>query len=169
MTKGADIYLICGATGAGKSTHSEALAQQVAGVRFSIDEWMQRLHNADQPETMSFDWFYERVQRNCAQMREVAERLVELGTPAIFDCGLTNKEERDIFANWAATRDYSVALHFVDVPTETRWQRVLKRNAEQAETFQFEVTRGMFDFIEGMWEAPETTEMAALNGVRISG
>ncbi len=169
MTKGADIYLICGATGAGKSTHAEALAKQVAGVRFSIDEWMQRLHNADQPETMRFEWFYERVQRNCAQMREVAERLVELGTPAIFDCGLTNKEERDIFANWAATRDYSVALHFVDVPTETRWQRVLKRNAEQAETFQFEVTRDMFDFIEGMWEAPETAEMSALNGVRISG
>jgi predicted kinase len=74
------------------------------GVRFSIDEWMQRLHNPDQPEELSFNWFYERVQRNCAQMRDVAERLGELGTPAIFDCGLTNKEERDIFADWAAKK-----------------------------------------------------------------
>ena len=167
MPDRADIYLICGATGAGKSTHAEALAQQVKGVRFSIDEWMQRLHNKDQPPEMSFDWFYERVQRNCAQMRDIAERLVELGTPAIFDCGLTNKEERDIFASWAAQKGYSVALHFVDVPTETRWQRVLKRNAEQAETFQFEVTREMFDFIEGLWEAPDEAEMAALNGERV--
>ena len=163
----ADIYLVCGATGAGKSTHAEALAQKLGGVRFSIDEWMQTLHNMDQPETLSFDWFYPRVQRNCTQMRAVAERLVELGTPAIFDCGLTNKTERDIFANWAAEKGYSVSLQFVDVPVETRWARTQKRNTEQAETFQFEVTREMFDFIESIWEAPDSAEMKALNGVRI--
>ncbi|NOR60890.1 MAG: AAA family ATPase [Rhodobacteraceae bacterium] len=167
MPDRADIYLICGATGAGKSTHAEVLAQRVKGVRFSIDEWMQRLHNKDQPEELSFDWFYERVQRNCAQMRDVAERLVALEVPAIFDCGLTNKTERDIFAGWAAEQSYRVALHFVDVPSKTRWQRVLKRNAEQAETFQFEVTRGMFEFIEGLWEAPNEAEMAALHGVHV--
>jgi len=167
MADCADIYLICGATGAGKSTHAEALTQKVKGVRFSIDEWMQRLHNKDQPAEMSFDWFYERVQRDCSQMRSIAERLAELGTPAIFDCGLTNKKERDIFAEWADKRGYKIALHFVDVPTDTRWRRVQKRNAEQAETFQFEVTRGMFDFIEGLWEAPTEDEMTTLNGVRI--
>lgn len=137
-------------------------------MRFSIDEWMQTLHNMDQPKTLSFEWFYPRVQRNCTQMRAVAERLVALGVPAIFDCGLTNKTERDIFADWAAEKGYRVALHFVDVPVETRWQRTQKRNREQAETFQFEVTREMFDFIEGMWEAPDSAEMATLNGVRIS-
>ena len=168
MGNSADIYLICGATGAGKSTYAEALTQEVAGVRFSIDEWMQQLHNADQPETMRFDWFYERVQRNCAQMRKLADRLVVLGTPAIFDCGLTNKTERDIFADWAAANGYTVALHFVDVPSETRWQRVQKRNHEQAETFQFNVTREMFDFIESIWEAPDPAEMSALNGMRVS-
>lgn len=165
--KVADIHLICGATGAGKSTYSEELAKDIRGVRFSIDEWLQRLHNADQPETMSFDWFYERVLRNCAQMQDVGARLVELGVPVIFDCGLTRKEERDIFVNWAAEAGYSVQLHFRDVPTETRWQRVQKRNAEKAETFQFEVTREMFDFIESMWEAPSDAEMSALHGVRV--
>ena len=168
MPQGADIYLICGATGAGKSTHAEALAKQVAGVRFSIDEWMQQLHNQDQPEPPQFEWLIERVKRNWAQMRTVAERLAEIGTPAIFDCGLTTKQERDIFANWAADLGLSVALHVVDTPTDTRWQRVQKRNTEQAETFRFNVTREMFDFIESMWEAPDEAEMAALNGVRIT-
>ena len=59
------IHLVSGPTGAGKSTYSGALTDDLGGVRFSIDEWMQRLHNQDQPEQMSFDWFYERVQRNC--------------------------------------------------------------------------------------------------------
>jgi predicted kinase len=164
----ADIYLVCGATGAGKSTYSEELAQSLDGMRFSIDEWMQRLHNADKPDENLFEWFYERVQRNCAQMRSVAERLVVLGVPAIFDCGLTNKLERDIFVNWAVDQGFSVQLHFRDVPTDIRWQRVQKRNAEQAETFQFEVTRDMFDFIESMWEAPSDEEMTRLMGKRIT-
>lgn len=164
----ADIHLVCGATGAGKSTYSEALAQSIGGMRFSIDEWMQRLHNADKPDDNLFEWFYERVQRNCAQMRDVAERLVALDVPAVFDCGLTNKIERDIFVKWAEEQGFSVQLHFRDVPTDIRWQRVQKRNAEQAETFQFEVTRDMFDFIESMWEAPDDEEMTRLNGKRIT-
>ncbi|MBV1867998.1 MAG: ATP-binding protein [Marinosulfonomonas sp.] len=153
------IYLVCGCTGAGKSTYSARLAQDIGGVRFSIDEWMQHLHNADQPKEMSFNWFYERVQRNCSQMRRVAKRLAELSVPAIFDCGLTNSQERAIFADWAETQGFSYELHFIDVDPKTRWRRVQKRNAEQAETYQFEVTRPMLDFIEDLWEAPTNAEM----------
>ncbi len=163
-----DIHLVCGATGAGKSTYSEALAKSIGGVRFSIDEWMQRLHNQDQPEQMSFDWFYARVQRNCAQMRDVADKLALLGVPTVFDCGLTNKVERNIFVDWARGNGYAVQLHFVDVPADIRWGRVQKRNTEQAETFQFEVTRPMFDFIESLWDAPTEIEMTALSGKRIT-
>ena len=163
-----DIHLVCGATGAGKSTYSDVLARSVGGVRFSIDEWMQALHNQEQPEELLFDRFYERVQRNCTQMRSVADQLVSLGVPAVFDCGLTNRQERDIFADWARDKGYSVQLHFVDAPPGVRWSRVEKRNAEQAETFQFEVTRAMFDFIESLWEPPTETEMQALSGKRIT-
>jgi predicted kinase len=163
-----DIHLVCGSTGAGKSTYSEDLAQSIGGVRFSIDEWMQQLHNMDQPEQMSFDWFYERVQRNCVQMRNVAKRLAELNVPSVFDCGLTNKKERDIFAQWTIDQGFSAQLHYVDVATDIRWQRVQKRNSEQAETFQFEVTREMFDFIDTIWEAPSPAEMAELSGKRIT-
>ncbi len=164
----ARVHLICGATGAGKSTYSAGLAQDIRGVQFSIDEWMQRLHNADQPAEMRFEWFFERVQRNTAQMRAMAEQLCELGIPAIFDCGFTNSAERAIFADWAEEMGYSVQLHFVDVPAETRWGRVQQRNHEQAETFQFEVTRPMFDFIESIWEAPSDAEMARMSGIVVT-
>ncbi len=161
----ARIHLICGATGAGKSTYSAGLTTDIRGVRFSIDEWLQRLHNADQPAEMRFEWFYERVQRNCAQMRAVAEQLCEIDVPAVFDCGLTNADERAIFADWAEEMGYSMQLHFVDVPSDIRWTRVQKRNLEQAETFQFEVTRYMFDFIESIWEPPTDEEMVRMSGV----
>ena len=131
----AQVHLVCGATGAGKSTYAQALASRTGGVRFSIDEWMERLHNPDQPAELSFDWFYERVQRNCAQMRSVAERLAQIGVPSVFDCGLTNATERAIFADWAADRGFSTQLHFIDVAPDIRWERVQKRNSERAETF----------------------------------
>lgn len=166
--KTARIHLICGATGAGKSTYSAGLATDIRGVRFSIDEWMQQLHNADKPDEMRFEWFYERVQRNCAQMRAIAEQLCEIDVPAVFDCGLTNAAERTIFADWAEEKGYSVQLYFVDVPADIRWNRVQKRNAEQAETFQFEVTRYMFDFIESIWEPPTDAEMRRMSGVVVN-
>ncbi len=156
------IHLVCGPTGAGKSTYSEQLAQDLSGVRFSIDEWMERLHNPDKPGEMLFQWFYERVQRNCAQMRDVAARLAEIGVPSVFDCGLTNATERAIFADWAEELGLSCRLHFVDVPKDMRWGRVEQRNLQQAETFQFHVTRDMFDFIERLWEPPTEAEQARL-------
>jgi len=161
------IHLVCGATGAGKSTYSDALARDINGVRFSIDEWMEGLHNKDQPEEMSFDWFYERVQRNCAQMRKLSEQLCRIGVPSVFDCGLTNATERAIFADWAEQAQYPYVLHFVDVPADLRWGRVQKRNAEKKETFQFEVTREMFDFIESIWEAPTKAEAARMKINRV--
>ena len=78
-----DIHLVCGCTGAGKSTYSFQLADELRGVRFAIDEWMERLHNADKPVELRFEWFYERVQRNCLQMRKMAEQIVRLGTPCV--------------------------------------------------------------------------------------
>lgn len=164
----ARIHLVCGATGAGKTTYSAGLAIDLRGVRFSIDEWMQRLHNADKPDELRFEWFFERVQRNCAQMRAVAEQLCEIDVPAVFDCGFTNAAERAVFADWAEEMGYSVQLHFVDVPADIRWERVQQRNREQAETYQFEVTREMFDFIERIWEPPSDAEMARMSGAVIT-
>ena len=59
------IHLVCGLTGAGKTTYSERLRRDLAGVRFSVDDWNRRLFFMDRQPTADFDWFYERVQRCC--------------------------------------------------------------------------------------------------------
>jgi hypothetical protein len=45
------------------------------------------------------------------------------------------------------------------------------RNAQKGETYQlgFDVTREMFDFVEGIWEPPTDAEMLAYDGVGSSG
>ncbi len=163
----AQVHLVCGLTGAGKSTYAEALRRDLQGVRFSIDEWNNRLFFMDRHPASDFNWFYDRVQRSCAQMRATAQQVLEAGVPVIFDCGFTDRKERQIFYDWAGALNRDVALHFVDVDIETRWQRVRKRNTEKGETFMLEVTREMFDFMETIWEAPGLDEMTRYGGRRI--
>ncbi|MFK5983796.1 MAG: ATP-binding protein, partial [Flavobacteriaceae bacterium] len=57
-------------------------------------------------------------------------------------------------------------LHFLDIPKETRWERIQKRNSEKGETFEFEVSKEDFDFMESWFEKPTISEMK--DGVKIS-
>jgi len=160
----AKIHMVCGLAGAGKSTYSESLRRDLGGVRFSIDEWNGRLFLMDRDPTSDFNWFYERVQRCGAQMRDTAQQIVNAGVPVVFDCGFTNRIEREVFYDWAAEQGFATVLHFLDVPEDVRWQRVQQRNAEQGETFVMEVTRSMFDFMQTLWVAPDDQEMALYDG-----
>ena len=97
MPKRGKVHIVCGLTGAGKSTFCETLRRDLGGVRFSIDKWNGRLFLMDRDPTSDFEWFYERVQRCCAQMRDTAEQIVNAGVPVVFDCGFTNRKERNVF------------------------------------------------------------------------
>ncbi|MCB1368331.1 MAG: ATP-binding protein [Rhodobacteraceae bacterium] len=162
------VHMITGLTGAGKSTYAEALARDISGVRMSIDDWMANLFFMERSPTSDFDWFYERVQRCCAQMRATAEQVLEAGRPVVFDCGFTNAHERGIFYDWADGLGHGVCLHYLDVSPEIRWRRVEQRNAERGPTFALEVTREMFDFMSGIWQAPTPREMAERNGQHVN-
>ena len=160
--------MVCGLTGAGKSTYSEKLRKKCGGVRFSIDEWNNTLFFMDRNPASDFDWFYERVQRSCSQMRQTSEQILAAGVPVILDCGFTNSQERTIFYDWADGQGFQVTLHFIDVSEDIRWSRVQKRNTQKGETFMIEVTRPMFDFMQNLWEAPDDQEMAQRNGKYIA-
>src|SRR5689334_16988583 len=43
------VHLICGSTGAGKTTYARRLADEIGAVVFSIDEWMAALFWMDAP------------------------------------------------------------------------------------------------------------------------
>jgi predicted kinase len=164
------VHLVCGSTGAGKSTYALALAQRIGAVRFSIDEWMADLFWPDAPQPIEAGWALERIERCYRRIWATATSVAERGVPCVLDLGFTTRAARARFADLARTAGLGVRLHFVDVPVEERWRRVQARNAGQGGTrhLAFEIDRGMFDFVEGMWEPPGEAEMAALDGVRAS-
>jgi predicted kinase len=163
------IHLICGSTGAGKTTYSLQLSERLGGVRFSIDEWMAALFWMDTPQPLDPDWSMERVERCIAHIWAITEQVASRGVPCVLDLGFGRADHRAMFMRWANEATLPAQLHFVDVPVEERWRRVETRNVDKGETYQlsFDVTREMFDFVESMWEPPNNAEMLAYNGVRV--
>ncbi len=165
----AEIILIVGSTGAGKTTYARRLAEELGGVRFSIDEWMTTLFWADSPQPIEFAWTMERIARCEAQIFAMVRQLAARGVLALLDLGFTTKEHRDKFRALAAEAGLSAAVHFIDVPADERWYRVNRRNRERGETYAMQVDRQMFDFMDAMWEPPLEAEWSADGGLRING
>jgi predicted kinase len=157
-------HIICGSTGAGKSTYAKRLANDIGGVHFAIDEWMVALFWKDSPDPIEFEWAMERVNRCEEQIAATAIQCLTRGIPAILDLGFTKATHRQKFADIAASAGVNISLHYLEVPADVRWARVEQRNTQKGETFSLEVNRDMFNFVENMWEAPDEDEMRRLNG-----
>lgn len=162
------IHLICGSTGAGKTTYATKLCRELGALPLSIDDWMVTLFGPDQPTPMSWPWIEERLQRCERQIMTTALQLDRLGASAILDLGLQRIDQRRRIANQASAAGAAVRLHVLDVDAAERWRRVESRNEAPGETYRVTVTRFMFDFIETIWQPPTVDEMAALDGVRVT-
>jgi len=153
------VHLICGSTGAGKTTYSLALADRLGAIRFSIDEWMAALFVQDWPPTPDLAWALERTARCEAQMWRMADQLLARGIDVIFDVGLSKREHRDRFRARAAHVGASTRLHFLDVDAEVRRARVHRRNVEKSGSYSFDVNDEMFDFMETYFDRPSADEL----------
>jgi predicted kinase len=160
----AQVILVAGPTGAGKTTYAIDLAKRVGGVRFSIDDWMTAMFWMDSPRPIEFEWTMARIGRCEAQILDQVATLSALGVPSILDLGFTRADHRARFAAAATNIGATVSLHWIDVSTQERWQRVQQRNAEKGQTFAMNVDRDMFDFMEGQWQSPGDEEITAMNG-----
>lgn len=162
------IHLICGSTGAGKTTYSGRLSRELNALPLSIDDWMVTLFAPDQPGRPDWTWIEERLMRCERQMMTTALELHRLGVSTILDLGLQRIDQRRRIADQVSMAGAAVRLHFLDVDAAERWRRVEGRNTAPGETYRVTVTRFMFDFIETIWQPPTPDEMTALDGVRVT-
>lgn len=163
----AQVHLVVGSTGAGKSTYSKAWALEHRAMRFAIDEWMVGLFGKDQPEEAGFDWYSDRIERCTNQIWGACVQLLALEQSVVLEIGLTQRSARSEFYQRVNAAGHECQLHVIEAPRELRWQRVEQRNRERGETYSLEVTRGMFDFVEGMWEQPDDAECAAQHAIKM--
>ena len=156
----ATLNVIFGPCGAGKTTYAHAFAKRERAVAFILDDWMAAMFGPDMPQPIQYEWMIERVGRCEAQIWSLAAGVIATGTSVILDIGLMRQTDRARVRGIAEATGLPLQFHFVDAPTEVRRARVQQRNVIRGESFAIDVPPDMFDFIEGVYEAPEPDELA---------
>jgi predicted kinase len=164
------IHIVCGSTGAGKTTYATRLAEELDGIRFSIDEWMAALFWMDSPDPIDPAWTMARIERCNRLIWQTATGVAAGGMACILDLGFSTAKQRAEVMALAADHELPVQLHYLAASREERWRRVKARNArpDGSNQLPFAVTREMFDFVEGLFEPPSDEELRAADGVVLS-
>lgn len=155
------IHLVIGPVGAGKSTLVRQLVQQHRAVPLNLDDWMATLFSADRPDTADvMAWYVPRTLRCLEQIWKTAKAVLDAGGNVVLEVGLIQQHQRDAFyarmGPWAET----MVVYVLDAPREVRRERVLRRNAEQGETFSMVVPPHIFELASDLWQPPGEAECA---------
>lgn len=90
---------------------------------------------------------------------DLVRQLENSKTDSILDLGLSKFEHHEKFRKFAALNNYELTIHLLEISKDIRLDRILKRNTEKGETFEFEVSKADFDFMENWFEKPTEKEM----------
>lgn len=111
----ADIHLLAGLNGAGKTTLARKLAETLPGVRFSLDEWMLRLHGL----RFDDDRYPELAQRCRELIWDTAAQVLAANVDVILDWNMWSRERRADAVHRAKALGITPHLHYLVVPLET--------------------------------------------------
>jgi predicted kinase len=154
----AQLHLVVGPVGAGKSTFAAALCAEHAAIRLTLDDWMSSLFSMDRPEVGVMSWYVERTERCIGQIWKVARSLLELGTSVVLEIGLIQQRDRLAFYDRVGAYDLGLTIHVLDAPREVRRARVQRRNEERGSTFSMVVPPQIFELASDLWEPPTELE-----------
>lgn len=108
------VHLLCGLNGAGKTTHARHLEAGLPAVRFSLDEWMLRLHEMrfDHPQ-------YAALAGKCTdQIWDLALQVLAAGVDVVVDWNQWSRARRRTWCARADSAGRLVVLHYVRVPLD---------------------------------------------------
>ena len=118
------LIMLCGLPGSGKTTLAKKLETERNAIRLCPDEWVVALIE-DVKNIKEMDRLREPVEQ---LLWKEAQRLLLLGVTVIIENGFWPRKERDLYRDTAKKIGATVELYFLDVPIETLWERVKKRN-----------------------------------------
>ena len=120
----AEIHLICGFIGFGKTTYAKKLEHELQAVRFTHDEIMVERYGRSPDD---FACKYKIVDDF---IKEEAAKLVSNGKSVILDYGFWSRDVRRNYYEWALKLTDKVYFHSIVCDLEVAKQRVLKRSQE---------------------------------------
>jgi len=148
-------HLVCGFLGVGKTTFAKRLAEQVGGVRFSVDELYLQLF-ASGP---TYDVDRAALDRLFAALDQLWPQVVRAGTDVVLDFGFWSRERRDHARTLADAQGVQTQLYWLRCPDDVALTRCLTRNGA-ADAFLFS-EQGFYE-LKPHFQPPDTDEPHAL-------
>jgi predicted kinase len=145
--------MLCGLPGAGKTVLAKRLENDMAAIRFSVDEWMIRLYGHHMPREL----LHERLGVIKELLWTVAERAVELERKVILDFGFWKRDERLLFAQRALEVGGEPVLYYLEEPLPVLHERLAVRNRDLPPN-TYAVTSEMLEMFAGWFEPPGDDE-----------
>ncbi len=141
------LIIVCGLPGSGKTSHAKKVEQNLRGVRFCADEWM---------NAMAINlWDSEARQRIEKLQWNIAQEMLRLGRSVVIEWGTWARSERDVLRTGARKLGAAVELHLLDAPVDVLFDRIRRRNAETPAISFDDIQRWAH-----MFERPSSEEMA---------
>lgn len=140
----ATVHLLCGLPGSGKSTVARQIVEDHGAVRFTLDEWMLRLHGLryDHPD-------YGSKAADCRElMWDTACQVLATGADVVLDWSQWSRAKRAEWAGRARERDYRVVLHDVIVDSATAIEQAASRTDEYTHQIDEPGVRYMVELLE---------------------
>jgi predicted kinase len=148
----AEIALLCGLPGSGKTTWAAQRAERGAMV-FNADEWMIRLYGHHMPREV----FDARLTNCMALIYDQAKRLTALGLDVVIDTGFWKRAHRRDALEQLRGSGATLTLYWFDVPLDELRRRLADRNAALPPG-TFAVTDAMLTEFAGWFEPPAADE-----------
>ncbi|GAA5203355.1 AAA family ATPase [Microbacterium jejuense] len=151
------IHLLAGLNGAGKTTLAKQLAATLPAVRFSLDEWMLRLHG------IRFDdEKYPGLAERCRGLIwDTAAQVVAADVDVVLDGNMWSRERRAEAAHRAAALGATLHLHHVVVSLEV----AVAQAAERDDPDSHRLSAGGIAHLAELFEPPGPDEGFALHVV----
>ena len=167
------LVIVTGLTGSGKTTYCNTYLEEHKAEVFSIDNWMRALYWEDMPKEPDMNWFVknqkwytDRIQRCEGMIKSELIELLDVDVDVLLDLGFTSANHRKLYIDLARKHDVEVEIHHIDVDPKERWRRVQERNSKKGDTYAMQVTKEMFDYIEGIFEEFTEIEKAILKSIK---
>lgn len=125
----AEIHLVCGYMGFGKTTLAKKLAAELPAVRLTHDEFMRDLFERNLPEEQFRHYFVQVTEL----MWKLCGEICKAGGNVVMDMGFWSKSDRaEAFAKAKSLAD-KVVFHVLECDLATAKARVLRRTEEDME------------------------------------
>jgi predicted kinase len=145
----AQLHIVIGLPGSGKTTLARTLATRHAAVRLNPDEWMIGL---------AIDPFDERFRARLEQqMIALATALLAVNGRVIIEFGSWSRSERDQLLAVGRAAGAHVELHVLEPDLEELWRRLAKRNDQPGS--QIRIDRLTLESYLASWESPDESEL----------